>query len=188
MAEEKKISHGARVFRTLLMLVFFAFGVAAIASSGYYLYSGNGWWMPLPPSDSKNGMTARGAGIFISHLIGMVMFIIACCNFNAFAASTPRRRGPSSPCWSAHEQRTGEREGERSERMKTRRKPWTNLEMLRAEVAGHMDDMLKLFKDGVKIAVVVFDPENAGRDFCLADDDLDGFIDALRRCKNREAQ
>jgi hypothetical protein len=33
----------------------------------------------------------------------------------------------------------------------------------------------------------VFDPENDGRDFCLADDDLDGFIDALRRCKNREA-
>jgi hypothetical protein len=77
--------------------------------------------------------------------------------------------------------------GKAEGKMKTRRKPWTNLELLRAEVAGHIDDMLKLFKDGVKIAVVVFDPENDGRDFCLADDDLDGFIDALRRCKNREA-
>lgn len=46
------------------------------------------------------------------------------------------------------------------------------LDELRDEVAGHMDEIVALFKPGVKITVVVRTPGFPDRDMLMTDDDL----------------
>jgi hypothetical protein len=49
------------------------------------------------------------------------------------------------------------------------------------EVGGYMDRIVKLFKPGAKITVIVRSPDYADRDFIMSDDDLEEAIAALRR-------
>ncbi|RWP88328.1 MAG: hypothetical protein EOR12_16575 [Mesorhizobium sp.] len=48
----------------------------------------------------------------------------------------------------------------------------TLLDEVSDKVAGHMDEILKCFKAGAKITVLVRAPDKATGDFCLSDDDL----------------
>ena len=51
------------------------------------------------------------------------------------------------------------------------------------EVSGYMDEIIRLFKPGAKIAVLVRSPEFPDRDFIMTDDDLDELISMISRRK-----
>jgi hypothetical protein len=61
----------------------------------------------------------------------------------------------------------------------------TRLEEVQAEVAGHMDSILKNFKQPAEITVLVRQPDfpDGSRDFMMTDDDLDEAIKAIGRRK-----
>lgn len=50
-------------------------------------------------------------------------------------------------------------------------------------VSDCMDDILSCFKAGMKITVLVRNPENPESDFCMTDDDLDQVVAMIKRRK-----
>lgn len=63
------------------------------------------------------------------------------------------------------------------------RPPLSPLEQAKANVADHMDAILKNFVPGAKIAVLVRRPGEPTRDFMLTDDDPDELISMIQRRK-----
>lgn len=63
----------------------------------------------------------------------------------------------------------------------------SNLSDVQDIVAEHMDEILKLFKPGKKITVLVRTPDDPeGRyDFMMGDDDPQELLNMLARCKAR---
>lgn len=55
------------------------------------------------------------------------------------------------------------------------------LEEVQDEVAVHMDDIVKMFKPGAKVTVLVRFPGFPERDFLMTSDDTDGIIEAVAR-------
>lgn len=55
------------------------------------------------------------------------------------------------------------------------------LEQVQQTVAGHMDEILRLFKSGAKITVLVRAPGFPDRDFMMTDDDLTEIIAMVQR-------
>ena len=60
-----------------------------------------------------------------------------------------------------------------------------NLQEVTYEVGFHLDKILKCFKPGAKITVIVRRPDNDEADFILSDDDISEAINALERRKNQ---
>lgn len=56
-----------------------------------------------------------------------------------------------------------------------------------AEVSSHMDQILRLFKPGRKITVIVRTPGNGEADFLMTDDDLDEVVGLVQRHQAQEA-
>jgi ABC-type uncharacterized transport system permease subunit len=59
-----------------------AIGLLALASSCWYLYSGQGWWKPIEMKDGH--VPWRGVGIMTFHIIGLTMLMISCNYFGDF--------------------------------------------------------------------------------------------------------
>lgn len=51
------------------------------------------------------------------------------------------------------------------------------------DVSGYLDKIIRLFKPGAKIAVLVRSPGSPDRDFMMTDDDLDELISMISRRK-----
>lgn len=60
------------------------------------------------------------------------------------------------------------------------------LQEVRADVAGHMDEIKRYFKPGAKVTVMVRFPGHPTRDFMMTDDDLSGLREMLDRSAERE--
>lgn len=58
-----------------------------------------------------------------------------------------------------------------------------NIQEVTDEVSFHLDKILKCFKPGAKITVIVRRPENDEADFTLSNDDISEAIKALERRK-----
>lgn len=57
--------------------------------------------------------------------------------------------------------------------------------LLRERMSDHMDAILRMFKPGAKITVVVRNPGHGDADVVIGDDDLDDAIAAIQRSKAR---
>lgn len=55
-------------------------------------------------------------------------------------------------------------------------------------VAKHLEKILKLFRPGVKITILVRLPADSQADFLMTDDDLDEVIEAVHRRKEAGMQ
>lgn len=55
------------------------------------------------------------------------------------------------------------------------------LDQLHNDLSDDLDRVLRRFKPGVKVTLVIRDPNNTERDVVIGDDDLDGAIEAIRR-------
>jgi hypothetical protein len=64
--------------------------------------------------------------------------------------------------------------------------PSKKLIAVQYEMSNHMDAMLRLFKAGAKITVVVRNPGFEDADVVIGSDDLDEAIAAIERMKKRE--
>lgn len=64
--------------------------------------------------------------------------------------------------------------------------PGQKLIAVQDEMSNHMDAMLRLFKPGAKITVVVRNPGFGDADVVIGNDDLDESIGAIERMKKRE--
>lgn len=53
------------------------------------------------------------------------------------------------------------------------------------QVGGYMDRIMKLFKPGAKVTVIVRSPGYPARDFIMSDDELEKVIAACRRRNGR---
>ena len=53
-------------------------------------------------------------------------------------------------------------------------------------MSDHMDGILRLFKSGAKITVIVRNPEHGDADVILGNDDLDDAIAAINHLKAKE--
>ena len=65
--------------------------------------------------------------------------------------------------------------------MRDRETPVIPLELVRQEVARHMDEILALFKAGAEITVLVRSPGYPDRDFLMTSDTPDEIVAAIRR-------
>ena len=64
----------------------------------------------------------------------------------------------------------------------------SRLREVQGEVAEHMEQIQRLFKEGAKITVLVRQPDKPEQDFLLTDDDLAEVGAMLERCSKRGAR
>lgn len=64
----------------------------------------------------------------------------------------------------------------------------TPLEVVQHDVSDYMDDIKKLFKPGVKIAVLVRTPGYPERDFMMTDDTTEQLMAMIERRAKAEGQ
>lgn len=64
--------------------------------------------------------------------------------------------------------------------------PSVALRQLQDDMSYHMDAILRMFKPGAKITVVVRNPGHGDADVVIGSDDLDETIGAIQRMKERK--
>jgi hypothetical protein len=64
-------------------------------------------------------------------------------------------------------------------------KPRLKLVAVQEEMSNHMDAIVRLFKPGAKITVVVRNPGYGDADVVIGSDDLDQAVQAIERMKKR---